>query len=363
MRYLSGTIIGLILFLHLQSFAGGVFTITGNKLQPTIEVGISKDQEKILNDLSPEIASTILSLHIVTDSIISPVPVYGKYSLAGNRLNFSPLYPLGNDLCYEIRYNTGNKLITQRFSTPTKKQHTGISEVTQVYPITDTIPANILFFHVRFSLPMANDIAGYTYVTIADADGKVIERPWRQRTFWLDSGPLMVLMIHPGRVKTGIHYTGPVFIPGKKYTISVDRTIKDIYGNSIRETASKQYTVQQEDRSLPKIESFTPVLPAQSFGTLSIIFSKGMDHATVTEGVKILDRNNQPVSCTISQRKNDREISIIPTHRWQKGRYKILFESIVSDFASNHINRPFEITDIEERLKDTVETNRFFEVR
>lgn len=363
MRYFSVTVIGLVLFLHLQSFAGGFFTITGNRLQPIIGVNISKAQENILNDLSPEIASTILSLHIVTDSIASAVPVYGKYSLAGHRLSFYPLYPLGSDLRYEIRYNTGNKFITQRFSTPAEKQHVGVAEVMQVYPIADTIPANILFFHVRFSLPMANDIAGYTYVTIADAEGKLIERPWRQRTFWLDSGRLMVLMIHPGRVKTGIHYTGHVFIPGKKYTISINRTIKDIYGNLIKETASKQYIVEQEDRSLPKIESFTSVLPAQSFSTLSIIFSKGMDHATATEGIKILDHNNQPVLCTINQRKNDREILIIPTHRWQKGRYKILFESIVSDFASNHINRPFEITDIEERLKDTVETNRFFEVR
>lgn len=363
MRYFSITVIGLVLFLHLQSFAGGSFTITGNKLQPTIGVSISKSQGKTLNDLSPEIASAILSLHIITDGIASPIPIYGKYALSGDRLSFSPLYPLGNNLCYEIRYNTGSKIFTKRFCTQPEKQHTGIASVIQIYPIADTIPANILFFHVRFSLPMANDIAGYTHVTITDAAEKLIERPWRQRTFWLDSGRLMVLMIHPGRVKTGIHYTGPVFMPGKKYTISIDRTIKDIHGNTIKETASKQYIVQQEDRSLPKIESFTPVLPAQSFNTLSILFSKGMDHATTTEGIKILDSNNQPVSCTISHQKNDQEISIVPTQRWQKGRYKILFDNIVSDFASNHINRPFEITDINERLKDTVETNRFFEVR
>lgn len=363
MRCFSITVIGLVLFLHLQSFAGGYFTITGNKLQPVIGVTINKRQQEILNNLSPEKASAILSLHIVTDSIASPIPVYGKYSLSGSRLYFSPLYPLGDNLFYEIRYHTGSQTITYRFSTLKEKQHTDTAQVVQVYPIADTIPSNILFFHVRFSLPMANDIAGYTHVTITDEQGNLAERPWRQRTFWLDSGRLMVLMIHPGRVKTGIHYTGPVFVPGKKYTISINNTIKDINGNRIQETVSKQYIAWQEDRTLPKIESFTTTLPAHSCKPLSIIFSKGMDHASITEGIKIFDYRNLPVACIISQSENDHEISIRPVARWQKGRYKIQFESIVSDFASNHINRPFEITTLEEKLKDTIEVNRFFDVR
>ena len=58
-------------------------------------------------------------------------------------------------------------------------------------------------------------------------------------------------MIHPGRVKNGIHYESPLFDSGKHYTLKVHTSIKDINNNPIEKEYSKTFYITGEDRIKP----------------------------------------------------------------------------------------------------------------
>jgi len=334
--------------------------LSGNPFQPTISVHITGTQASPFRDHLQENAGKVLTLHLVTGDSASALAVSGKYTITGQVLSFVPLYPLGSGLTYEIHYRNGAGTIRQRLKMPSLPVAKDTSRVISVFPLSDTIPSNVLFFHVRFSHPMANDQKAYTYVDLFNEEGKLIEQTWRQHSFWLDSMRVLVLMIHPGRVKTGIRYIGPVFEKGKKYTLRVDREIKDANGYPIKESAVKHFTVSAEDHQLPQIRSVSPVMKQHSKDTLVIRFSEGMDHASLCDGISLYNDRNEIVPYHIYQTESDQSVMIVPVAEWTQGQYKIVFKNIVSDFAANRINRPFEIREIADKAKDDIEVSRLF---
>lgn len=354
----------LVVIFHLQSTAGGIFSVTGDKLQPSFSVSLTDEQVHLLRKELETNARSVLTVHMMAGDVASELSVTGKYSLQGKQLSFKPLYPLGHDYCYEIRYANHDKKYKEKYCTPGVAVPKEKTSTVAIYPSADTIPFNILFFHVRFSSPMSEDITAYQHVNIRDENGKLIERTWRQRSFWLDSGRVLVLMIHPGRVKSGIHYTGPVFAEGKKFTVEVLKTLKDAHGNELKDNVEKNYWISHEDREIPAIVSTTQSVDAQSRQPVLVRFSEGMDYACLTEGVTVTDAKGNKIRILIRQHHNlDNIAEIVPVNPWKKGSYKIVFESMVTDFASNHLNRPFEIKDVAERAKDDIEVSRTVEVR
>ncbi|MES2780055.1 MAG: hypothetical protein V4651_09195 [Bacteroidota bacterium] len=363
MRVKFPSILVLVFLVQVKCFAGEKIRISGDELQPTISVRISGDQLSFLSYNLQENAKGILSLHMVRGGIVASLPVSGKYILESGTLSFTSLYRLGNGLVYEVHYHRGPKLVKSRFTTPQASFSKDQAKVIRIYPIADTVPVNILFFHVRFSHPMADDIKAYTYVQLSREDGTIIQDTWRQRSFWLDSMRVLVLMIHPGRVKNGIHYTGAVFEMNKKYTITVQKEIKDMNGHALKKDVIKQFVITGEDRVLPEIAGMSKTVKAGTRNPLIIAFSEGMDHASCIDGLKIYYDGKESVSCTIRENENDRNVIVIPEREWKKGSYKVLFESVVSDFAANRTNRLFEIKDIKEKEKDMIEVSRYFEIK
>jgi hypothetical protein len=232
-----------------------------------------------------------------------------------------------------------------------------------VYPVSDTVPANTLFFHVRFSSQMMQDINAWQYVSILDARGSKIDQTWRQHSFWLDSGRLLVLMVHPGRVKTGIHYIGPVFEPGKRYTLRTEAGLKDVTGNPLKAQISKEYFIGEEDRTLPKIVNIQQSQPDKTSVAISITFSEGMDYASMIEGIKLSDEEGLGIPVKVGQITNDRTFLLAAYEPLPKGRYSVQFKSSITDFAGNRLNRSFEITSLEEKLTDTIQVYRTIDIQ
>lgn len=351
------------LLIHLQTIAGELIKIENvATMHPTITVNITDEKAKVLA-VDMINASDILSLYMIINDTPASVPVSGSYLLKDRELSFSPTYTLGNSTEFEVQYHSGGQMMTKRFTTPSKPKPNAVANVVAAYPMSDTIPYNTLFFHVRFSEPMLDDKYAYKYVKVYDENGVERERAWRQKSFWLDSSKLLVLMIHPGRVKTGIHYESPLFDSGKHYTIKIEPEIKDQNGQKVRTEYTRQYFVNGEDRTCPKTEMVRKVLPrAKTQEPIMLSFSESMDHASVTEGTMICDGAGKPVPCIVRVSADDSHYQVIPIQPWQKGKYTLVLKSSVYDVAANRIRRPFETTNIKEMETDKLNTEFTFKI-
>lgn len=349
----------IFLLLHLPVMAGEVISVKDIKsLQPTISIYLNDADIALLDSEGMEGAGELLTLYMVVDNVPATIPVAGTYRMKKNELSFTPLYTLGHDTEFEIRYkNKNNTIATKRFHTLKHHMDGEKTHVTTMYPLADTIPYNTLFFHVRFDHTMMNDKRAYRHVKVYDDKGAERTNAWRQKSFWLDSGRLLVLMIHPGRVKNGIHYESPLFDSGRYYTINIGRDIQDMNGNAIKEEYTRRYYVKGEDRQSPKANINKAILPGHGTKQPVILsFSEGMDNASVLAGITVADAKRIPVPCTVREKGMDNTFSITPLQPWVKGTYTLLLKSAVYDFSANRINRRFEITDVSEIETDKNDT-------
>jgi hypothetical protein len=268
---------------------------------------------------------------------------------------------LGYDREFEIQYISGDTILKKSFKTPPSPHSKIPSQVKDIYPLADTVPYNTLFFNVRFSEPMMPDKEAYKHIKVYDEHGIERTQAWRQRSFWLNSGRVLVLMIHPGRVKSGIHYESPLFDSGKHYTITINKSIRDVNGNFITSDLTKRYYISGIDKTSPAAQ-IKQIPAANTLKPLKLLFSEGMDHASVIDGVALYDGRGVTVPVHIDE-DNDKQYNIIPSFSWQRGTYTLVLKNAVYDFAANRINRLFEVTDIKELEKDNVDTGLKFEVR
>ena len=88
---------------------------------------------------------------------------------------------------------------------------------------------------------------------------------------------------------------------------------------------------------------------------LGIVFSEGMDYVSILTGVKIFTvADSLPVNGKIMYTQNDNTWNFVPEQKWKGEAYQIRFDKVVADFASNHLHRLFEITDINKLNEETM---------
>lgn len=265
------------------------FVLSGNPRQPEIclEMNATNDTVRPF-------------IYLLEGNAIATAAVGGRFRSTGNSVCFTPLYPLAAGERFMIRAKGCVDTVITIASDPIQIPAAATS-VAAIYPLTDSIPRNILFFHVRFTEPMQESDKAWMKISILDEKGKLIPNTWRQRSFWLDSGRLLVLMIHPGRVKSGIHYIGPVFDTGKRYTLVADSTLKDIYGRSLGASANRSYTVVQDQKERLKINAVTAKVKSGTNEPITIQLNNAADHAAAVTGFSIVDGSNKEVKFTLVQ--------------------------------------------------------------
>src|SRR5215472_17579346 len=74
--------------------------------------------------------------------------------------------------------------------------------VVLVQPSGANIPANVL----RISITFASQVEGplLSRLALLHADGTRVQEPFLEQELWSPSGKILTVMMHPGRVKTGL---------------------------------------------------------------------------------------------------------------------------------------------------------------
>lgn len=336
----------------------GLFIDSSAQLRPLFSIELSA--APFAHAERQEDFGGLLALFLESSQGISNIPVTGRYTRNNNTLSFQPLTPLGNDLHFVIRFSTPEGTVLQaKYHTPKAVlQYSNPPKVAHVYPTSSTIPENILCFHVLFDRPMDQDPEAYQKARIFSA-GKEVPLIWKHTAFWTHGGKLLVLMVHPGRVKRGISYLGKAFEIGKSYTLVIEREIKDPQGRILTEQVEKEFTIGKADHKMPKLKKHRLSLPnASGSDPIELTFSEAMDFACMVEGLQVVDASNTPIPVSITH-ISDQQYKIVPEKDWAPGTYQLVLTPVVGDLCGNRFNRRFETT--QKPSAQLLKTSQIFE--
>lgn len=311
-------------------------------LYPTFSIDLS--QHKTAEFAMPEDPKGLLALFLVSNEQVSPVPVTGKYAFEEGQLSLRPLIKLGEGLTFKLVYKKEMNTLEFVYKTPKAVlPYSDPPKVLNIFPGESAVPENILCFHVLFDRPMSQDIEAYREVRIFHDDEEV-PLVWKHAAYWTQNGQLLVLMVHPGRVKRGISYLGKAFNSGNTYSLVVGKNIADAHGRMLTEETTKQFGVTNADHKVPKIRKRQIQFPEnQDQSPVIVSFSEPMDYACMVEGTRLLNKQGDEVKFKV-EHVNDQLYLFRPEDDWRQGSYQLVMTNVVGDLCGNRFHRKFETT-------------------
>ena len=213
-------------------------------------MGLSAAELAAFEKLDESARAAVLQVFVVSD-LVDPPSVLGSASVVGDRLVFTPRYPVESGLRY--------RAVLRRAGLPGETEAAEIaadfeirqpapqapSSVTHIYPTSDVLPENQLKFYIHFSAPMSRGEA-YKHIHLFDSAGKEVEAAFLElgEELWDGGQTRFTLLCDPGRVKRGLkprEELGPVLREGQNYTLVVNRDWRDATGAALAEPARKPF--------------------------------------------------------------------------------------------------------------------------
>jgi hypothetical protein len=374
-------------------------------------VGLSAAELAALAKRDERQRAAVLQVFVVSD-LVDPPSVLGNTSVVGNRLVFTPRYPVESGLRYRVvlrRAGLSDQAdvsaeIAADFEIrrPAPQAPTA---VTHIYPTSDVLPENQLKFYIHFSAPMSRGEA-YKHIHLFDAAGKEVEAAFLElgEELWDAEQTRFTLLCDPGRVKRGLkprEELGPVLHEGQNYTLVVNRDWRDATGAALAEPARKTFRVVAPDETPIDTATWKIEPPrAGSTDALVVRFPESLDHSLLGRvlwvtrtGCKTVGdcpnfaKSSEPgtvghaAACpmvgtvplsqtgceTSSNAAGDKlagEIEITdretcwrftPSSAWPSGEFRLVVETTLEDLAGNAIGRAFEVDEFR-TVQETVRT-------
>jgi hypothetical protein len=216
--------------------------------------GLSRQVLDALAGQSPEQLSRVLRVAVGAEA----PPMLGTHAVVDGVLRFTPAFPFDAGRQYQVRFD-GASLPAWDGGPAAFEATVGLpalattpsTEVSQVYPSGDTVPANMLRMYIEFSAPMGRK-SGVEYIALLDHDGKEIPGAVLplDYEFWSPDHTRFTVFFDPGRVKKGIlpnQQMGRPLESGRTVTLVVDAAWRDAQGLPLKQGHRRQFTVTAAD--------------------------------------------------------------------------------------------------------------------
>ncbi len=308
--------------------------------------------------------SRILALYLVTEKGIQPPAMAGKYEVVGPALRFTPRFALRPGLKYHAHFfppppspQSSPALVKREISIPAPPPGEP-TKVTAVYPSADVLPENQLRFYLHFSTPMRQGEV-YSRVKLLGEDGKHDKRAFLEigEELWDTTGTRLTLLFDPGRTKRGLlprEEFGPVLVPGKKYSLVIDKGWPDADGRPLAADFEKRFAAGPmiEERIDAKQWQLAPPR-AGTQGALVVRFPRPLDRALLEWTIVVENAAGQRIDGEITIADQERRWELKPAAAWQAGEYSLVVDTRLEDSAGNNLARPFEVDvfrEVEQRI-------------
>lgn len=220
-----------------------------------------------------------------------------------------------------------------------------------VQPSSGHVPANLLRISLAFDAPVEGGIL--SRLALVKADGSAIEAPFLPQELWSPDGTILTLLLHPGRVKTGLHARealGPVLSAGDTVTLTLD-------GRPLR-----QWRIDPDDTEGPVVAAWRiAAVAAGSRQALVVTLDAPVDGRDAAY-IAIADARGRRLPGSAALGPGESRWIFTPAQPWRPGPYRLVVRGTLEDAAGNRPGGRFETpsTDAVDTAADQV---RYFSVK
>jgi len=203
--------------------------------------------------------------------------------------------------------------------------------VVLVQPSGMQVPANLL----RISIQFATQVQGplLPRITLLRADGREIEEPFLEQELWSPDGNVLTIMMHPGRVKSGLRaraQMGPILSVGDDVSLAID-------GHPI-----KRWSVGPTDEAGPVTTSWKlSAVRAESLQPLVVALDGPIDGRDA-DYLAIANASGRRVAGRARLTVGEGAWTFTPDAPWRAGVYKLVVRRTLEDPAGNRLGSRFE---------------------
>ncbi|MCH6560152.1 hypothetical protein IH799_07350 [candidate division KSB1 bacterium] len=296
---------------------------------------------------------------IYPEDVNAKPPILGTYKIENQAIYFKPRFPFRLGLAYYARFdfirlyslvdwiNTSGPDFMESTFLLEKPTRIAPTTVTNIFPSTDVVPANLLRFYIHFSAPMGLGNA-HDYVHLLNSRNEEVALPFVEveEGLWDRDRKRLTLFFHPGRLKRGVAPNlnmGPPLRKGETFRLIVDRNWKDAYGNPLEQGFQKEFKVAADDRGRVSEKEWRVTTP--SAGTrqpLILNFPDPLDHALLSRMILIVDARGNSVMGITEISKSEMHWEFIPDSPWASGNYSVAVNTALEDLAGNNLNGVFD---------------------
>src|SRR5262245_4736204 len=203
--------------------------------------------------------------------------------------------------------------------------------VVLVQPSGPEVPANLL----RISISFASQVEGPLLPRLAllYADGTRVQEPFLEQELWSPSGKILTVLMHPGRVKTGLNARnekGPILSAGDDVALALD-------GVPI-----KRWRVGPADEIGPMALEWTvSAVRVESKQPLVVALDGPIDGRDA-DYLAIADVRDRRVAGRARLTNGESTWTFTPSAPWRPGAYKLVVRGTLEDPAGNRLGSHFE---------------------
>ena len=202
-----------------------------------------------------------------------------------------------------------------------------------VQPSGPEVPANLLRISLVFSQPVGEYVL--PRLELRQANGEVIDKPFLEQELWSPSGKILTVLLHPGRVKSGLiaHDTlGPVLHADGLVVLTLD-------GQEI-----KRWNVSSDDHDGPRPSGWNVgSLLAGTRQPLIVELDAPIDGRDV-DYLAVANSSNRRIQGRARLEVGEKRWTFTPDAPWTKSRYTLAVFGNLEDPSGNRLNGHFEST-------------------
>ncbi|WP_418148045.1 hypothetical protein ABL850_28180 [Variovorax paradoxus] len=208
---------------------------------------------------------------------------------------------------------------------------TAAAQRVRVQPSAGQVPANLL----RLSIEFAARIEGPVLPRLAllRPDGKPLVQPFLEQELWSPDGRILTVLMHPGRVKTGLNareVLGPILVDGDDVSLTLD-------GRPIQ-----HWRVGPADTSGPAVSAWRLSSVRAASRQALVVTLDGAIDGRDADYIAIADPQGRRVSGEARLKDSERTWTFTPHAPWRAGEYRLIARGTLEDPAGNRLGGRFE---------------------
>jgi len=205
------------------------------------------------------------------------------------------------------------------------------AQTVRVQPSAGPVPANLLRLSIEFATRIESPVL--PRLALVRPDGKPLAQPFLEQELWSPSGRILTVLMHPGRVKTGLsarEVLGPILVDGDDVTLTLD-------GQPIQ-----HWRVGPADTRGPVVSAWRlSSVRAASRQALVATLDDAIDGREAGY-IAIADPQGRRVHGQALLKDGERTWTFTPHTSWRAGKYRLIARGTLEDPAGNRLGGHFE---------------------